>query len=81
MSGDTEVAPAIPLETLIPTLAQYCLNPGDARFLERDAVCLTVQSRSHHIANVHNYATSEWTVPISISALTRAFGCAYDRVK
>jgi hypothetical protein len=81
MSGDTAIAPAIPLERFIPSLVQYYLNSLDARLLERDEVFRTLQFRSHQIYYVHNYATSELNVFISISALTRALGCAYNRVK
>jgi hypothetical protein len=80
MFRDTATAQVIPFETLIPSLTQYVLNPRDARFLERDEVSRTLHFRLYHIYSVHNYAMSEFNVPISISILTRVFGCVYDRV-
>jgi hypothetical protein len=65
---------------LIPSLTQYCVNPRDAR-LERDDMIRAAQIGSRQLNEHHKYATSELNVPISIDALTRAFGCAYESLK
>jgi hypothetical protein len=72
--------PASPLEILIPALGQSCLSLRVARLLECDEVFQALQYRCHQIYDVHNFASSQIGIPISIRALRRAFGCARDRV-
>lgn len=80
MSAQTAAAPAIPIETLIPCLAQSCLDPRSARRLEHDEGFQVLQFRAHQIYYVHHFATSELNLPISIGALSRAFRCDRNRV-
>jgi hypothetical protein len=75
MSETTAAAPAIPLDVLIPSLSQYCLNPRVLRLLQRDENFQALQWRCHQIYYVHDFATSKLNIPISIGALKRAFQC------
>jgi hypothetical protein len=80
MSESTAAAPAIPLSTLHILLSEHCLSARAARIIEHDEHFQVLQFRSHQIYYVHNFATSTLSLPISISALARAFDCKRDRV-
>jgi hypothetical protein len=75
------VAPAIPLETLIPLLTEHYLDPRAARVLERGENVQRVRFRCHQIFYVHDFIDSRSQVPISISALAARFGCGQDCLK
>jgi hypothetical protein len=79
MSESTAAAPAIPVETRLPRLADHCLSDRTARILEHDGTFRGLQFRRHQICYVYNLLTSVLNIPISISALARGFGCKRDR--
>jgi hypothetical protein len=74
MSEDIATALAIPPQTLLPLLTQYCLNTRAAQFLERDEDFRALQYRCHQIYYVRNFATSRLNISISISARAHPFG-------
>jgi hypothetical protein len=80
MSVSTVAASVILVETLLPRLAHHCLSDRTARILEHDETFRVLQFRCHQIRYVHNLVTSVLNVPISISALSRGFGCKRDRM-
>jgi hypothetical protein len=80
MSEGTAAVPAIPLEVLIPCLAQHCLNRRVLRLLQRDEDFQNLRFRCHQIYYINDFATSKHNIPISIGALKRAFQCSRNSV-
>jgi hypothetical protein len=81
MSVSPVAIAGIPVETLLRRLAHHCLSDRTARILRHDESFRGLQFRCHQICDVHNLVTAVLNIPISISALSRGFGCKGDRLE
>jgi hypothetical protein len=73
MSLGTVAAPALPLEILLPRLADFCIPRTLCNSLRKDVIFQKIEFRCQPIACVRDIAESEHNTPLSINALTRAF--------
>jgi hypothetical protein len=79
MSKDKTAAPAIPLETLMLRIEEYCLNARAGRLGEHDEEFGGLRFRCRQMYYFYNYATTKLPIPISIRAMMGAFGGVRDR--
>jgi hypothetical protein len=59
MESSTPAAEAIPYETLLPRLAQYCVTERMTRALQRELGFDELQFRVHQICFVQNFSERE----------------------
>jgi hypothetical protein len=77
----TATAAAVPLEILLPYLAEFCNPKSVFKFLRKDETFQTIEFRYRQITYVSDIAEFQSNIPISINALTRAFNRPWSRVK
>jgi hypothetical protein len=81
MSAETAAAPALPLQVLLPRLAECFLPKPVCKSLQKDAIFQQIQFRCQQISYVHDIAESQHGISISTNALAKAFDCPRSRVK
>jgi hypothetical protein len=75
MSQGTAGAPALPLEILLPRLAEFCLPRDLCQIFGKDTAFQQFQFQSQQIVYVRDVAEREQNIPISINAAVRTFDC------
>jgi hypothetical protein len=73
MSHRTAAASALPFKILLPRLAEFCIPRTLCNTLRKDAIFQKIEFRWQKIADVRDIAESQHNIPLSISALARAF--------
>jgi hypothetical protein len=73
MSQGTPAVPALPLEILLPRLAQFCIPRDLCHILRKDTTVQQFQFRCQQIVYVRDIAEREHNISISINGLVRAF--------
>jgi hypothetical protein len=73
MLHGTAVAPALPLEILLPRLAEFCIPRILCNMLRKDAIFQKIEFRCQQIADVRDIGGSQYNIPLSINALAKAF--------
>jgi hypothetical protein len=81
MSQSTPAAPAIPLDILLPRLEESCIPRHLCQLLRKDPTFQQIQFRCQQIYYVRDIAEGQHQIPISISALARAFDCPRSSVQ
>jgi hypothetical protein len=73
MSHGTTAAPALPLEILLPRLAEFCMPRTLGDILRKEATFQKIGFPLQKIADAGEIAESQHNIPLSIDALARAF--------
>jgi hypothetical protein len=73
MSHGTAAELALPLEILLPRLAECCIPRTIWNIVRKDAIFQRLEFQCQQIASVRDIAESQHNIPLWINGLTRAF--------